>query len=69
MLKNWQFDVLFFVGVGGAVLFLIGPDIGLDQLGDNPLAATGIGAILTFILTQKQALIKDKKEEDNNGVR
>jgi len=58
MLKEWQFNVLFWVGVGGAVLMLFAPAIGLDSLGENPLAATGVGAILTFILTQRKAITK-----------
>lgn len=72
MLKEWQFNVLFFVGVGGAVLIFLSPWIGLD-VGKNPTALTGIGAILTYILTQKKVLTKadDKKkappEEVDNG--
>lgn len=76
MLKEWQFNVLFFVGVGGAILLLIGPEFGLS-IGKNPTAVTGVGAILTYVLTQKKALTKsppnedtkDKtKEEEDNGV-
>lgn len=71
MLKEWQFDVLFFVGVGGAILMLIGPSVGLD-IGQNPTAVTGIGAILTYILTQRKALTKSGKngehsQEPNGG--
>lgn len=62
MLKEWQFNVLFFVGVGSAVLLLIGPEFGLN-ISQNPTAVTGVGAILTYILTQKKSLTKptDKK--------
>lgn len=72
MLKEWQFNVLFFVGVGGAVVVLLGPIIDLD-IGKNPTALTGVGAILTYILTQKKAWVKpdDKKgsppEEVDSG--
>lgn len=72
MLKEWQFNVLFFVGVGGAILLLLGPELGLD-IASNPTAITGIGAILTYVLTQKKALTKpeEKKEtpvkEGGNG--
>ena len=62
MLKEWQFNVLFFVGVGGAILLLIGPELGL-QISSNPTAVTGIGAILTYVLTQKKALTVTKDEE------
>lgn len=61
-MKEWQFNVLFFVGVGGAILLLIGEDIGL-KLGSSPTAVTGIGAILTYVLTQKKALTKTKEEK------
>lgn len=64
MLKDWQFDVLFFVGVGGALVILFGPSLGLD-FGKNPLAVSGIGAILTYILTQRKALTK--KDDDPKG--
>lgn len=64
MLKTWQFNILFFVGVGGAVLLLIGPDVGLE-LSQNPTAVAGIGAILTYILTQKKSLTKDERIKDN----
>lgn len=70
MLKEWQFDVLFFVGVGGAILMLIGPSVGLD-IGQNPTTVTGIGAILTYILTQRRAWTKTGKNgehsQDANG--
>ncbi len=76
-MKEWHFNVLFFVGVLGAVVMLIGPEIGLD-IGKNPTAVTGIGAILTYVLTQKKAITKtppsppsEEKEttkEEDNGV-
>lgn len=67
-MKEWQFNVLFFVGVGGAILLLIGQDLGLN-VGSSPTAVTGIGAILTYVLTQKKALTKtsEKKEPTTNG--
>lgn len=68
MLKEWQFNVLFFVGVGGAILLLIGPELGLE-IGTNPTAVTGVGAILTYVLTQKKALTKPPDDEDTGGKR
>lgn len=56
-MKEWHFNVLFFVGVLGAVVMLVGPEIGLD-IGKNPTAVTGIGAILTYVLTQKKAITR-----------
>lgn len=71
MLKEWQFNVLFFVGVGGAILLLIGPDLGLN-VSQSPTAVTGVGAILTYVLTQRKLLTKndeekkDKKDKTDN---
>jgi hypothetical protein len=70
-MKEWQFDVLFFVGVGGAIFLLIGPSFGLLDLGENPTAVTGVGAILTYVLTQKKHLTrrsdgKGEKVEDGS---
>lgn len=65
MLKEWQFNVLFFVGVGGAVLLLLGPEFGLN-VSSNPTALTGVGSILAYVLTQKKAFTKsaDKDKDD-----
>lgn len=63
MLKEWQFTVLFFVGVGGAVLLLLGPELGLD-IASNPTAVTGVGAILTYVLTQKKSLTRTEEKKD-----
>lgn len=62
MLKEWQFNVLFFVGVGGALVILFAPWLHLD-IGRNPTAITGVGAILTYILTQKKTLTKKEDEK------
>lgn len=64
MLEKWQFNVLFLVGVGGAILLMIGPEIGLN-ISKNPTALTGVGAILTYVLTQKRAIVKPPPEEDD----
>lgn len=67
-MKEWQFNVLFFVGVGGAILLLIGPEFGL-KMGQNPTAITGIGSILAYVLTQKKSFTNknDKKSDDDQG--
>lgn len=52
-MKEWQFNVLFFVGVGGAILLLIGPELGF-HFSDNPTALTGVGAILTYVLASQR---------------
>lgn len=72
-MKEWHFNVLFFVGVGSAILLLVGPELGLN-ISQNPTAVTGVGAILTYVLTQKQFLVKgdsksDKKDNDREGSR
>ena len=65
-MKEWQFNVLFFVGVGGAIALLIGPELGL-QNSQNPTAVTGIGAILTYVLTQKRNLVKSEDKSDDES--
>jgi len=64
-MKSWQFNVLFVIGAGGAVVLLFGPS--LAKLGvvvsDNPLTIAGVGAILTFVLQQKKFLTKNGDEE------
>lgn len=65
-MKEWQFNVLFFVGVGGAVFLLLAPVFGLDAgLTKNPSAIAGVGTILTYVLTQKNKITQnDDKEVD-----
>lgn len=66
-MEKWQFNTLFFVGVGGAVLLLIGGDIGLEKA-QSPGAVGGIGAILTYVLTQRDRIIKlNEKKEPKKG--
>lgn len=67
-MKEWQFNVLFFVGVGGAIVLLLGPDFGLN-VSTNPTAVTGVGAILTYVLTQRKTLTKheSKKREKSEA--
>lgn len=61
-LKEWQFNVLFFVGVGGAILLVLGPEFGL-KIGQNPTAVTGLGAILTYVLTQRNSWTKNRRKK------
>ena len=66
MLKEWQFNVLFFVGVGGAVLLFFGPELGL-KFDQNPVSLGGIGTILTYVLTQKKAITKHEDRPPDQG--
>lgn len=61
-MKEWQFNILFFVGVGGAILLLLGPEFGL-HVDQNPTALTGVGAILTYILTQRKNITKNEEKK------
>lgn len=64
-MKEWQFNVLFFVGVGGALFLLVAPAIpGLEDIPNNPGAVTGIGTILAYVLTQKNNLIKGQTKDE-----
>lgn len=62
-MSEWQFNVLFVVGVGGAAFMLIAPYTGLN-VDPPPTAIGGIGSILAFILTQK----RDWTRGGKNGV-
>lgn len=59
-MKEWQFNILFFVGVGGAIFLLLGPEFGLD-INSNPTALAGVGSILTYILTQRKSFTKNSE--------
>lgn len=69
-MKEWQFNVLFIVGVGGAIFLVLAPLLGLD-ITQNPTALAGLGAILTYVLTQRFPGTKQKdhppKEEDDES--
>lgn len=57
-MEKWHFNVLFIVGVGGAIVLLFGSKLGVD-IQSNPTAVTGIGAILTYVLTQRKSLTRN----------
>jgi hypothetical protein len=61
-MKEWQFDVLFFVAVIGAVFLMVTPVLHFDV---SPASLTGYGAILTFVLTQRKNITKSSKPEDD----
>lgn len=67
-MKPWQFDALFVVGVGGAVVLLVAALIGVDV----PIGAPGVGVItliLGYILSQRSGIVKDpeKKHKAKDG--
>jgi hypothetical protein len=64
-MKEWQFNVLFFVGVGGALFLLLAPAIGLEDIPKNPGAITGIGTILAYVLTQRNNITKKTEDPKN----
>lgn len=53
MLSRWQFNILFIVGVGGAVVMLIAALKGV-KISEEPLAYGGVGAILAYVLSYKR---------------
>lgn len=56
-MKEWQFDVLFFFALIGAIFLMVTP---VFHIAVSPSSLTGYGAILTFVLTQKKNLVKPK---------
>ncbi len=71
-MKEWQFNVLFWVGVGGTVFLVFAPAVpAFDQIPKNPGAIGGIGTILMYVLTQKRSIVKKKNgdaDEDKEGA-
>lgn len=69
-MKEWHFNVLFFVGVGSAIFLLVAPLFGLQI---DPIALTGVGTILTYVLTQKPKWVSsdegEAKKEGDRSVR
>lgn len=60
-MKEWQFNVLFVVAVGGVLFLLVAPAINsLESIPKNPTAVGGVGTILTYVLTQKKSIVKSK---------
>ena|GEM_PF-4618467 len=67
-MKPWQFNILFLVGVSGAVFLMLAPVFGLPiDVKDNPTAVTGIGTILAYVLTQRGKHVEDKDKNDEDG--
>lgn len=65
-MREWQFNVLFVVGVAGAAFLLVMPYTGLD-VEPPPTAAAGVGAILAFVLTQKPDWTnRDRRDDDES---
>lgn len=64
-MKEWHFNILFFVGVGSALFMLIAPTFGV-KIEQHATALTSISAILTYVLTQKPRIVskKDKDSDD-----
>jgi hypothetical protein len=60
--RRWQFDVLFGIAAGGAIFLIFAQKLGIEL---SPTALTGYGAILTYVLTQRNSWVtKDKDEGD-----
>jgi len=67
-MEKWQFNILFFVGVGGIILLVISPAIPfLAPIGKNAQGITALGLLLTYLFTQKGAIVKDHKKDDDPG--
>jgi hypothetical protein len=64
-MKEWQFDILFFFALGGAIFLMATPMYGIEV---SPTGLTGYGAILTFVLTQRRNWTKDEKDKHNKDT-
>lgn len=66
-MKDWQFDVVFWLGVLGALVMLFSDPLGISI---RPEVVTLFGVMLAFVYQQKQRHNDDnkkdgKKEEDD----
>lgn len=59
-MKEWQFDILFFFAIAGAVFLMVSPVFHLQV---SPTGLTGYGAILTFVLTQKKNITNSSSKK------
>lgn len=59
-MKDWQFNVLFLLACGGAIVLLLGEEIGVTV---KPEVVTVFGAIMAFVLTQQRTSEKEEKED------
>jgi len=60
-MKNWQFNVLFVLGIVGAVVMLFGESLGLTVRSE---VVTVFGTLLAFLYTQKRE--NKRHDEDEN---
>lgn len=61
-MKEWQFNVIFWVAIGGVVFLLLGPSVGLKGIPENPTAAAGIASLLAYVLAQKRHIIRNGED-------
>jgi hypothetical protein len=57
-MSEWQFNVIFWVAIGGVVFLLLGPSVGLEGIPENPTAAAGIASLLAYVLAQRRHIVK-----------
>lgn len=66
-MKEWQFDVVFWLGVLGALVMLFSDPLGISV---RPEVVTLFGVMLAFVYQQKQRHNddngKNEKKEDND---
>jgi hypothetical protein len=58
-MEKWHFNVIFMLGVIGALAMLFGPKIGLEV---RPEVAGVFGLIIAFILKQRDDAVEEHKE-------
>lgn len=60
-MKDWQFDVIFWLGVLGSLVMLFSDPIGIQV---RPEVVTLFGVMLAFVYQQKQRRHDDDDKDD-----
>lgn len=63
-MKEWQFNILFALAVGGAVIMLFGDKIGVTV---RPEVVGIFGLVMAYVLQQHDSRKKDKDDEHRKG--
>lgn len=63
-MKDWQFDVLFVVGIVGALVMLFSDPLRVDV---RPEVVTLFGVMLAFVYQQRKSSHDDRDDKDDKG--
>jgi hypothetical protein len=64
--RDWQFDVIFWLGIIGALVMLFSDPLGITV---RPEVVTLFGVMLAFVYQQKQRINNDKEDSKKHRKR